>query len=282
MTVQAAKRMWSRHTGKHSATDSLGGTAEVTENYQIISDADDTLPDIYDAPDLPRMDDGYPDYPGLYVKDMSVTQVSPIFWIMTVVYKGEYGEDARDNPLNAPPIRSWTNTTSNEATDEDVLGNPIVTVNGEPIDGVTIDISDLKLTVERNYSAFLPEAVHAYLHSTNSDTFFGFPPGTCRFTGFTAKEKFDERIGGYWAVVAHFEFRYPWRTTPDKAWFARVRHEGHYIKDGEGNIRRAGDDLTDNRVKMVLLNLDGTEQKDATAATWLEFQRYTPLPYSIL
>jgi hypothetical protein len=207
-----------------------------------------------------------------------------VFSIVPVTWRGEVGATG-NSPLNQSPDIVWSNTTSNEAVDEDILGNPIVTVNNEPIYGATRLIPDLVLSVTRNYALFSPWLTWQYLHSVNSDSFLNFPPGTGKFMSFNARQTVSNGLS-YWRVSATIQFRYPYRTTPDKAWYARVRHEGFKVKLA-GKVVKAVDKHQQPVNRPVLLNDDGTERKQnaagvTPAARWLEFQMYTSLPYAAL
>ena len=84
----------------------------------------------------------------------------------------------------------------------------------------------------------------------------------------------------YWSVNAKIQFRFPYNTTPDKAWHSRVRHEGFYEKIGTKVVKAAvnGEPV----VKPVLLKADGTRETNPDNAIWLYFPRYKPLPYAAL
>jgi len=103
-------------------------------------------------------------------------------------------------------------------------------------------------------------------------------------TTFNAVEKFDEEFGGYYEVTAGVQFRYPYNTTPNKAWYARVRHEGFLVRktvdDPPGRALDA--DQGRETSQPVLLKEDGTEEFDPDNAHFLEFQIYQPLPYNAL
>ena len=126
--------------------------------------------------------------------------------------------------------------------------------------------------------------VNQYRHSVNSDTFAGFAPGLGRLVRFSAKQGYDVDAGGYWTVNASIQFRYPYNTSSERAWYARVLNEGYYVK------ATASDDKTvlgiDNNkkdtTKPVLIKEDGTQEFDPDNAHWLEFKIYTPLPYNAL
>lgn len=284
MTVQAAVRMWSRHDASITADGGRKYKATIKEAYQVVCDATDTLRDVSNGTGFPKLNDLYPGSVQIRVTSVSPRQVSPIFWIVEITYEGNFGpQGITESPLNEPPIIKWGKIESDEPIDEDRDGKPIVTVNNEPIEGVTKKISDLTVQIQRNFAAINLPATYKYLNSVNSDNFLGFSPGVVRLTEFGAGEVFAESIGGYWQVNAGFQVRWPYRTTAQKAWYARVRHEGFLEKNTEGKIVPAMDDDNLQQVtKPVLLKLDGTRERNRDNAVWLEFPLYDPLPYSLL
>jgi hypothetical protein len=225
-------------------------------------------------------------YPGTYVPRKgigTITRIGPIYTMVQVSYEGEVGPNGLDDsPLNKIPEPDWEDVSSEAAIDSDWDGNPIVTANNEPIHGITMEISDQSVTILRNYALFSPWLVHNYRHSTNSDVFFNYAPGTARLVGFSAKPVLFA-AATYWEVTAKIQFRYPFRTIPDKAWYARVLHQGLMVRGADGKITRAIDQKTRNETSTpVLLKADGTLETDAANAIWLEFKRYNSLPFAAL
>jgi hypothetical protein len=283
MSIVSVEKGWSRTSSQGSSSDGKTFSLSFTEGWQVVHSADATELEILNAPGLPQVRDFYPD---TFVPCTSVGPVSklgPIFSIVMIQYDGEVGPNGFDDPPeNKLPEYTWSDSTTSEAIDEDWDGNPIVTANDEPIQGVTMDIADQTLTITRNYLLFSPWLTHQYRHSVNSDAFAGYPAGTARLVGFSASNQVSENGSyTYWKVNAKVQFRYPYNTTAEKAWYARVRHEGFYVKV-DGNVVRATDDYGEPTTKPVLLKADGTEETDSDNAHWLEFKRYQPLPYAAL
>lgn len=282
MSVSSVTRSWSRSTGRVSTGNGYTFQASFSEGWQVLH-AVDTLPtDIITAAVLATPDT----YPGTYVPRKgigAVNRLGPIYTIVTIDYEGEVGPNAiDDHPTNKIPEPVWADNSSESAIDEDWNGNPIVTANGESIHGVMMEIADQSLTIKRNYTFFSPWLTHEYRHSTNSDIFYSYAPGTARLVGFSANpQRF--RLADYWEVEATIQFRYPFRTTPDRAWYARVLHQGLMVKGADGKITRAIDQKTKNETAVpVLLKIDGTAETNPANAVWLEFQRYGSLPYAAL
>ena len=273
--------MWSRHDASLQTEKGKQNKASIREAYQVICDPTDTMADVSNAPSLPGLNAIYPGTSQVRVRTMNPRQVSPIYWIVEVVYEGKYGPfGVNDSPLNERPIIKFGKTESEEAIDQASDGAPICTVNGEPIEGVTKTISDVTISIDRNYAGVDLAATYQYLHSVNSDTFVGFAPGVVRLTDFSADQVWDEEAGGYWKVHAGFQCRWPYNTTAAKAWYARVLHEGYQVKVGSV-IQHAlleGQPVS----KPVLLKSDGTYESTPASAHWLEFQIYQSLPYNAL
>lgn len=293
MAVDQVTRMWSKRRADISTTDRKKYVAVQSDAYQVtVTDPTTTIATILSHADVPKAGDLLAPASSLYCRKVSPQQVSPIMWVVSVTWQGDTGPDGlADSPLDQPPEIDWSDVESSEPADEDFNGKPIVTVNGEPITGVTIPIVDQILTVKRNFASINTFAIAPYRQATNSDIFAGWAPGTVRLIKYNAKVKNStddvQNTGpspqpqAYWEVTASFQFRYPYRTTNERAWYARVRHEGLVVRDSSGRLTRAtvsGADAT----KPVLLKLDGTIETNPDNATWLEFQRLGSLPFNSL
>lgn len=281
MAIIGVQRMWSKHDCQVQAS-----RVTITEAYQVAHDINTNWSSIYNAIDpatgvkVPIIGDKYNrnglSLPMVSAKTSSLTQVSVIMSIVTISWEGT---DDTVEPTQGVKI-SWTDTETDEEVSEDFTGKPICTVNGEPIEGVTMKKCDQIVTIERRFEDFNAYSINAYRHSVNSDTFMGYPPGMARLTNYSATFN-----APFWDVAASIQFRYPFRTTPAKAWYKRVCNQGYYIKSGS-EIKRATDDLLGGPgepvVKPVLLKTTGAHEPVTANATWLEFQVYGSLPYNAL
>ena len=287
MAIYEVTKMWSRTSSSASATDNgRGFDISFQEAYQVTHDPDTTLLDIYTTsagPDfMPAINSLYPGTTSVFYDSASPSFVSPVMTIVAYTASGKFGpQGPDDNPLNTPPKIDWTDVETDEPIDVDFDGKAICTFNGEPIEGVTTKIADQVVTIQRNYASFSPYATAAYRRSVNSDAFLGYPAGTAKMIRFSAKEVRGKGLPAYWDVTASIQFRLPYQTTASKAWYARVLHQGFYIKDGS-NIVRALDSNGEPVVKPVLLTDGGLRQTNPASATFLEFKRYDALPYNAL
>ncbi len=303
--VISVTRMWSKVGGDFSLTDNFR-TAEagLQDSYQVFTEPDATIDDVLQANGIPAAGSSYSSlYPYVFCESAKPQRISPVYWIVTVNYRGEIklgtgsgGNNPTQSPLLTPAKIDWDDVETEMEVDEDIDGNPIITAVGEPINGVKRLFADQTVTIRKNMLFFNPYIQAAYRQSVNADTFLGWPPGTgkmMKFSGSSVKSP-DVGGGGYWEVTATIQFRYPYRTTPEKAWYARVRHEGYYkwyIIDPQqpelGNkvtrAMRNGEPVT----RPVLLDQNGfqipeVEPPTPVQAHWLEFKLYNPLPYGAL
>lgn len=294
--------MWSKPTTSASASDNFRKfQIKLQRAYQCVTSPDETESGVYNGTDLqgnqlPQLGARFGlDYPFAFADDISIERPSPILWIVTVDYTGELGpgdSNNENNPLFAPPRIDWDDVESEQEIDEDFDGVPIQTINGEPIEGVKALIADQTVSIKRNMLLFNPYVQARYRRAVNSDIFLGWPPGTAKLMKLSASNVPNDQ-GGYWEVSAQIQFRYPYRTTPEKAWYSRVRHEGYYERvEGTGpgagtKVVRAVDSNKEPVTKPVLLDqsgfrIPGVEPGEVQTAHWLEFKLYDSLPYSAL
>jgi len=280
--IHSVDKMWSRNTSTAQLTNTFRNfDLEFEEGYQVLCDATDSFLDVYNANGIPNAGSSFPDFPYVYCERAAPQQISPVYWIVIVNYKGQAGPNL-DSPLLAPPDIDWDDVETEEEIDQDFDGKPIVTANNEPIEGVKCPVADQTLIISRNMAFFSPYMQARYRRAVNSDTFQGWPPGTARLMKLKAKNVRDPAApNGYWKVNAVIQFRFPYRTTPAKAWYARVRHEGYYIREG-GRIWRGLDERGDPVSKKVLLKADGTRETNPDNAYWLEIKRFDSLPFRAL
>jgi hypothetical protein len=298
MPALEVTEMWSKPAHDVRLEDNFRKlTVKLQRAYQITSTPNAVEWDIYQATGIPAAGSSFSeDFPFVYADGASLERISPVLWMMTIDYNGEIapGIDPEEpnNPIMAPPRIDWDDVESEEEIDEDFDGKPIQTVNREPIEGVKALIPDQTVSIKRNMISFSPYVQARYRRAVNSDNFLGWPPGTAKLMKFSASNVFGE-IGGYWEITAQIRFRYPYRTTAEKAWYARVRHEGFYEKidlSGPGagtRIVRAVDGNKEPMTRKVLLASDGYRlpvpaEGEEQIANWLEFKLYDSLPFNAL
>lgn len=287
MTIQSVDKMWSRSSSDATYSDNFRRLdIGFEEAYQVLHDPNEAKLNIYQAPGIPAAGSSYPGFPFVIAESAAIESVSPVFSIVTVRYAGQVGPGGPNNepsPLFAPPKIDWDDVETEEEVEEDWNGNAIRTKNGEQYKGLKRPFADQVVTIRRNFAVFNPYIQARYRQAVNSDTFLGWPPGTARLTKFSASNVIDRNLG-YWEVTASVQFRYPYKTTPDKAWYKRVIHEGLWERVGTApneRIRIAqveGKDVT----RPVLLDAEGRRVPDGGLPHWLEFQIFDNLPFNAL
>lgn len=287
-TVGSAVKMWSRQNSDASLTDNFRRMdVRFLEAYQVETSYDATELDVYLAPGLPQVAQSFPGFPFVFAVSTKVERVSPVFWIVTVEYRGELGGTGgtgglEPSPLFAPPIIRFDDVETEEEIDVDFLGNPIVNTAGERVRGVKALFSDQLLTVTRNFALFNTYVQAVYRRSVNADTFQGWPPGTVKLMKLSADNVYDTNIG-YWKVTGVFQFRFPYNTTPDKAWYNRRVAMGlkQRISVGSPKLIPTIDGHKQPSTTPQYLDADGI-QTASENAVWQETQLYGSLPYNAL
>lgn len=274
--------MWSKEggSGESEKYDSFATKFSHTEGYMVEAEIGDSPEDVLATSGMSVM--GIPDYGARhrsgadsFVITKTAEPMGPIFWMVTVSYKGQRFDGNVDV--------EWSDTTSSEPIDRDYNGRAITTANYEQVEGLTYDLSDSVCIIRRKFFLFDAYIAGQYRHATNSDTFLGWPPGTARLVGYSAKNqfKFGQPLE-QWDVTARIQFRVPYMgATPEQAWYKRWRHEGLYVRNGS-LITRAVDGNYQEVTKPVLLKIDGTQETNPDNAYFVHTQVYGSLPYSAL
>jgi len=281
MSVTEVTLMWSKAGGSINSAkaDAFDVQFSFTDGYDVLLDAPET--DHFAvtvqaiANGLPTIGTQHESGVNAFVTKLDPQCISPILWRVTVGYEGV----SNDNSVDV----EWSDVTTTEPIDRDWNGAAIVTVNNEQVDGLSLDIADQVVVISRKFFSINTYAIAQYRRATNSDTFLGWPPGTARLIGFSAKNQF--KYGApqeLWDVTARIQFREPFaNTTAAQAWYLRWRHEGLLVLN-DGAKRRAFDDFKQDVTKPVLLKLNGEEETNPDNAVFIHTQVYGSLPYSSL
>lgn len=284
MAAGPALEMWSNQSGTAESPDGRTRTVTMQRGFTVTLAASDPLEIVYTAAGLPLVNDLYPGASFVFCDSLQPQRVSPIMAMVVATYKGEVGPGGlTSSPIDLPYSIVWRGATTDEAIDEDWNGKPIVTANGEPIDGLTERLTDDVVTIQKAYLTVNRYALRGYRRATNSDTFLGWPPGTARIVDDQAEAVFINGIIKYWIVTVSIQFREPFRTIPARAWWKRVRHEGYLVRDAAGDKPHIAWDGNKTPVtRKVLLKADGTEELNPEDAYWKEFQTLGSLPFNAL
>lgn len=276
MSVINVSKMWSKNGGSFTSErfDQFASTYAFTEGYQVLCDIDTPIDQVAGANGIPQP--GQQHSSGIYahVNNIAPEQISPIMWQVIVGYEGV-------NPYTGSVEVEWTDSATSEPIDRDFNGRALVTVNGEPVEGLSFDLADQVCVISRTFIGIDLQAIANYRHAVNSDIFLGWPPGTAKLVGYSAKNTF--KFGApqeLWSVTARIQFRKGLMGASDaQAWYKRYRHEGIYVNVG-GFIQRARDLQGQEVTKPVLLKADGTQETNPDNAVWLYSKIYDSLPYS--
>jgi hypothetical protein len=283
MSVINVTKMWSTTSGTFNAENFSLYSAKysITEAWQVLCEIGDGITVPLTAVGIPSIGEQHPSGVFAYAKIFTPKPIGPTLWVVTVVYEG-VPDPSYNSEAYAVDVE-WSDVTSTEPIDRDFNGRAIVTANGEKVEGLTMEIADQTCVIRRRFNYINTYAISAYRHSTNSDTFLGWPPGTARLVGFSAKSQFffGAPQGG-WDVTARIQFRAPLAgATAAQAWYKRWTHEGYYVKIGN-DVRRATDAQSVDTAKPVLLKSDGTLETNVNTPLFKYTQIYGSLPYSDL
>tara|TARA_R100000951_G_scaffold113555_1_gene115807 strand:- start:2027 stop:2908 length:882 start_codon:yes stop_codon:yes gene_type:complete len=275
--IKSVDEQWSGDDASISSGSDGSGSATVTRKFGVVVSNSGGIVkslDVLSHVEIPKQNEAYPLSQWFRCSNVSATRTSPITFEVTASYEAET-TDPEDNPVNEPAEVSFSSTSTDGAVDEDIDGNPIVTVNGEPITGVTMPFVDLKANVTKNIRAFNPLSVYVFGNAVNSVVFMGFPAGVVRCSSISAKQNNVDTFT-YWTVSVEFEFRKPINTTNSKSWYKRIRHEGFLVKiedeDNQGNFKLVHAQTGDAKAtKPVMLKEDGTQELDPEAGHWQEW-----------
>lgn len=267
-------------------------TASARREYNVfVSDPNENELTVRLVPSLPREKSEHPLFPFLYCDAIEVQREGPRKFVYTANYKSRPYKDATNpqSPLNEPVQISYFTISNEGGCEEDINGKPIVTRCGEPVVGITRVYSDLGIRLTKNFGTFDPPSFYLFINTVNSDTFLGFPAGTLWIANISAEEQFfevEDVTLPYWKVTVEINARKPYRTTTDKAWYVRYRHQGFRSFQTVGSfvlplkVIRGGEPVT----TPVLLDANGFEIPESSStepnAVWLESQIYETRPFA--
>ena len=281
--------MWSKEggSGESEKYDSFATKFSHTEGYMVEAEIGDSPEDVLATSGMSVMD--IPDYGARhrsgadsFVDSKDAQPLGPIFWVVTVNYKGSRFDSNVDI--------EWTDSTSTEPVDRDYNGRAIQTVCLEQVEGLTYELADPVVVIRRKFLLFNAYTIAQYRHATNSDTFLGWPPGTAKLIGISAKNQFKWNMPlEQWDVTARIQFRIPYMgATAAQAWYKRWRHEGLMVSYYDpvtglpGGFSRGRDSMGQEITKPVLLDENGVQETDPDNALFVYTQLYGSLPYSAL
>jgi hypothetical protein len=301
MSILNIKRKIESSTTDNWPLTSMASQERTVEYSVLVTDTTDTEDTILASPITPQLRSPHPD--GLIARATrrQLRRVAPYLYDLEVGYEafsmvGDVSQGGGGNPLSVPPKIRFTSTAAEYEIDVDIEGNAIIMRTGEEFNPKPKEtVYDPVIEITRNVAWVNPFVMATYRNATNSDTWYGMPPGTLRIAGLDADsvgEEGDDFI--YWTVHGSIQCRlaHP-GSTDDKAWWLRMRAQGYIVNltDDQGEyIAVHAWDKEGNKVsKPVLHNKDtgaaivatGTQSLN-TLAQWYEFQTKRSLPFADL
>jgi hypothetical protein len=264
-----------QQTGIAIEKDGVKGTSDVTRMFNLTPNfSGATTLDALAAAGIPLRNSPHPQNPVLRARRFNASQIGPQYFQVAVGYEAPTTDpnDPAQDPLAQRGVISFTSVTQEVEIDEDVNGDPIETVNGEPLVGVTRPFTDLVITVSRNLPSFNPVSISTYMNKVNSQTWYGLPAGTVRIMDVQAQNQFSEDFE-FWAVTISFQVRRGYGSVTDaKAWWHRTAHQGYIVDDGSGDLVYATTDDGVTVAQPVMISKATGEQLAAGTGEYIEFQ----------
>jgi hypothetical protein len=238
---------WTGGADANTESDGTTGNAAVERVFNVVptSGTGSKLGALY-APGIPLPNSAHPESPILRARTRNVQQTGPQYYVVSIGYEALTGDptDPGQSPLSKPAVVSYSSVTQEVEIDEDVNGDPIQTVNGEPLVGVTRPFTDLVITVQRNLPSFNPQSISTYMNKVNSAPWYGLPAGTVRIVDIAAGNVFSEDFE-YWDVSIQFQVRRGFGPVTDaKAWWHRTAHQGYRVWNGTALVNATEADGT--------------------------------------
>lgn len=148
---------------------------------------------------------------------------TPYKWTVILTYSTKVGNPSRhpgnpdpsdpsgfsNSPLDRPPLITWdaVQFTRPAINTIDPFSPPIMNSANLPyVPPPEIDDSRPTLRIERNQASFDQSLAQKYRDAINSDSFFGFDPGTVKVQKIGASLEFEKGIY-YWRTVYVFQMR---------------------------------------------------------------------------
>lgn len=188
-----------------------------------------------------------------------------------------------DNPLNKPAEYEWDFGSIERVITRDADGKKIQNSAGDPFNPQpTFDEPILILNYAKNvaFSSYNPVTAAGYCNAVNTDSFLGFPAGSCRCSYWKAKLQYTKTFP-YWASEIQVQIR-------EDKWELELLDQGLNYKKGDfkGPIKlpeNEGDTIgTVPVTEPQLLNGSGDILAAGGAPVYLKFKPYRLKPFSAL
>jgi hypothetical protein len=217
--------------------------ASVSRSFTILLD-DGTSENVITvkrgASNLPREGSRHPSNVNFVCKSVSVEKTSVCLYEATAnyespVFKQQEGGNEDENPLNVPADIQFSTVVSEEETQSDINGDALTNSAGSPFTGITMEITDMAISIAKNVATFNPTQMQYYNGAINSDSFLGYEAGQLKLQNYTATPVIGEI--NYWKLTISLLARTPTPQVPaDKVWYRRVQDKGRYILEGDEQV----------------------------------------------
>jgi hypothetical protein len=161
-----------------------------------------------------------------------------ILWTVTAEYEVRPNPDGEQPPLGGGqfkvPIWGASSTVSNQGIYQDRNGDTIVNSAGDPLEDVTADVAEFRLTLTKFFLSHTEWLIGGqdYTNAINSAPWQGGEAGEWKCQGFSAKLNAEEIAGTtvpFWEVNIEFAYKAGgWNPRPWDIGFAQLVNE-----DGE-------------------------------------------------
>lgn len=292
MAITSINESWSGMSAGEKSLDGQVGLGSSSRKLTAISDdpVNDTEFTVLSASGIPYVTELHPRKASHYCTGVRVKRLAPYMWEIDADYEVPVLSIQGGSALSKAPVYEWSGIASEEPIDEDVDGNAIQTQPGEAFDPpVTAERFDQRMSVQKFLPSFNSLFYSTYLGAVNSDSFAGYPAGTVRCVNISARSITN---GPTTIIDATFEFqvrRGAPRTTDARAWWKRVKAQGHYVRsvisdavvrarDGDGSGIYGYETVTPVPHQVAT----GYQIFPPTPAEWYEFEVYHSLPFALL
>ncbi len=196
-------------------------------------------------------------------------------WVVSVEYAPYDPTQFPENPLNHPVKISWGENRFEQTCFEDRNGDPVVNSAGDYFDPpISIDDSRPTLRIVRNERSYSPTYALSWKDTINTDTFYGFPPGTVKMSTPLGDLEYNPVCGFYYVITYQFEIN------PD-GWKKQILDQGMRQIDS-GVKQKILDDKGEEINSPALLDGAGTRLPTGGTPVALTFEVYAEADYSLL
>lgn len=280
---------WTESAGWTHTGEPGGGSSTAKRQFTVTHTGDATSVHVLADNRIPQFGAPHPANQFFRCRGVDAKKTGPISSEVEAKYEFSVAlgdGEGEPNPLNEPPIIRISTVKTDGQVQEDINGMPLVNTVMEPFQNLQKPYSDMAISITKNIALFNFNNIDLFADTVNSAMFLGFPAGVLRIESIEAENVVDGDFQ-YWTATVVIQSRRPVRTTPDKAWWLRVRNEGYREKIiipvlSVPVIINAVDENLDKVSSPILLKEDGTRALTPEDTYWLEFQIFETVDFNNL